>query len=94
MKNPRRRAWGLVLLVVLGPLVHALAARALIDHGVAGALLAGGGGASTVIAAAGFLLLRLVGFLAWASLPAALLAALYSPGFIWKIRGGSGSPSK
>ena len=68
----RRPAWWLGL-AVLAAIVHALAVRALVDHGVAGALLAGGGGWGTILAAAGFLLLRLASFTALAVLPALLV---------------------
>lgn len=68
----RRWRWG--ALAILGAaLVHALAARALIDHGVAGALLAGGGGWGTIAAAAGFLVFRLACVVAVATVPAVLL---------------------
>ncbi len=74
-----RQWWRLAGLTGLGfatPLVHELAARALIDHGVAGALLAGGGGWDTVLAAAAFLLLRLACFVALAAVPAVLVGFL------------------
>lgn len=54
-------------------LVHELAARAMIDYGVAGALLAGGGSFGTVVAAAGFLGFRLACFVALAAVPAVLV---------------------
>jgi hypothetical protein len=72
-----KRGWR--TLAVLGGLslgvyiVHALAARALIDHGVAGALLAGGGGWGTISAAVGFLVLRLACFVGLAVVPAWLV---------------------
>lgn len=70
----RWRRPGLVVgsgvVLVLG---HALWARCLVDHGVAGALLAGGGEWTTVVAAAGFLLFRLAGFVALAAVPAVLV---------------------
>lgn len=62
------------LLVALG---HRLAAAALVDHGVAGALLAGGGDLWTIIAAAAFLLLRLAVFTALGCAPAVLAAWAY-----------------
>jgi len=88
-----RRWVGLALMLVLGFAVHELAARALIDQGVAGALLAGGGGWLTVVAAAAFLLLRLAAFVVVASLPVLLMRPIYSL-LISKMRGGLGSPSK
>ena len=72
----RRRWRGLAVLVVLGSVaavVHGLAASALVDHGVAGALLAGGGGWTTVASAALFLLFRLSCFVALAATPALLV---------------------
>ncbi|MCX4246790.1 hypothetical protein [Paraliomyxa miuraensis] len=69
-----RRWWWLIGFVVLGGLMSTLGARAMVDHGVAGALLAGGGGWGTVIAAAGFLVLRLASFVALAGAPALVLA--------------------
>jgi hypothetical protein len=67
-----RWQWG--ALAILGAaLVHVLAARALIDEGVAGALLAGGGGWGTIAAAAGFLVFRLACFVATGAVPAVLL---------------------
>jgi hypothetical protein len=80
-----RRRW-LAALAGLGlalALVHALAARALIDQGVAGALLAGGGSWSTVAAAAGFLLLRLACFVALAAVPAVLV---WRSRMVWRQR--------
>lgn len=56
-----------------GVLVHEFAALALIDHGVAGALLAGGGGVATVAAAALFLSFRLACFVALAAVPATVV---------------------
>lgn len=68
----RRWRWG--VLAVLGiALAHALAARILIDEGVAGALLAGGGGWGTIAAAAGFLVFRLACMVAMAAVPAVLV---------------------
>lgn len=67
-----------VMLLGLGaaaPLVHEFAALAMIDHGVAGALLAGGGGVTTVAAAALFLLFRLACFVALAAVPAVVVRA-------------------
>lgn len=67
-----------VMLLGLGvaaPLVHQLAALAMIDHGVAGALLAGGGGVATVAAAALFLSFRLACFVALAAVPAVVVRA-------------------
>ncbi len=93
VRRTRRRRVMLALVVVLGFVIHELAARALIDHGVAGALLAGGGGWLTVVAAAAFLLLRLAAFVVVASLPVLLLRPIYSS-LISKMRGGLGSPSK
>lgn len=82
-----RRWWPrLAMLAGLGlalALVHALAARALIDHGVAGALLAGGGGWSTVAAAAGFLLFRLACLVALATVPAVLV---WRSRIVWRQR--------
>ena len=78
----RRRWRGLALLVVLGTLaalVHALAASALVDHGVAGALLAGGGGWGSVASAALFLLFRLSCFVALAVAPALLVWHGWAP---------------
>lgn len=72
MKPWRRWAW-LLGLGLAAALMHTLAAGAMVDHGVAGALLAGGGGWGTVLAAAGFLLLRLVCFVALACVPAIAL---------------------
>jgi len=72
----RQRWRGLAVLAGLGSvaaLVHWLAASALIDHGVAGALLAGGGGWATVASAALFLLFRLACFVALAAAPALLV---------------------
>ncbi|MEM7157243.1 MAG: hypothetical protein AAF799_30600 [Myxococcota bacterium] len=60
------------LLVAFG--LHHWAAGALIDHGIAGALLAGGGGLGSILLAASFMLLRVVGTLVLALLPAAILA--------------------
>lgn len=73
MRRWQRQVGLLAGLGLLVGLAHALAARGLVDHGVAGALLAGGGGWSTVAAAAGFLLLRLVSFVALAAVPAMLI---------------------
>jgi uncharacterized membrane protein len=72
MKRWRRLVWLVGLAALIG-LVHALAARALVDHGVAGALLAGGGGWGTVVGAAGFLLFRLASVVAVATVPAVLV---------------------
>jgi hypothetical protein len=73
MRRWQRQVGLLAGLGLLIGLVHALAARALVDHGVAGALLAGGGGWSTVAAAAGFLLFRLASVVALAAVPAMLV---------------------
>lgn len=65
----RRLAW-LGIACGIAALVHALATRALVDHGVAGALLAGGGGWSTVAAAALLLAFRVACAVALAAVPA------------------------
>ncbi|MCA9655531.1 MAG: hypothetical protein KC501_36785 [Myxococcales bacterium] len=77
--SPRRRRSALLLGLLLAPLAHALALRALLDHELAGALLAGGGGWSSVLAAACVLLLRLLGFVALALAPAWLLLRALAP---------------
>lgn len=88
--SPRRRWITLALVPALAFFAHAGLARTLVDHQVAGALLAGGGGVTSILAAAGFLLLRLLGFVAWSALPAVVVAKLYSSRSIVKMRGGLG----
>lgn len=75
-----RRAFiiaALALLLALG--FHHWAGRALIDHGIAGALLAGGGGIPSVLLAASFMALRVIGTIALALLPVAIVAARTRP---------------
>ena len=82
--RPRwRRIAALAALGLALALVHALAARALIDHGVAGSLLAGGGSWSMVAAAAGFLSFRLACFLVLATVPAVLV---WRSRIVWRQR--------
>ncbi|MCH9686485.1 MAG: hypothetical protein K0V04_33940 [Deltaproteobacteria bacterium] len=76
MSSRRARVLGVGL--VLGLVLHAWALPALVDHGVAGALLAGGGHIGTIAAAAAVLLLRLVGAVAVALIPVVLVGALMS----------------
>lgn len=61
-----------VLLLV----AHESYAVALIENGVAGALLAGGGGTSSIVVAALFVFARVVGTVAVALLPAYLVHRL------------------
>ncbi len=64
------------LVMVAGLLAHEWGGVALIDHGVAGALLAGGGGHGSVLAAASFVVLRLVGTGLLAMVPVLVVARL------------------
>jgi len=75
-----QRSVGLAAALLAIALVHELGARALVDHGVAGALLAGGGGWGTIAAATGFLLFRLACFMGLAVLPAALMWMVWMVG--------------